>query len=127
MDAVEVKSHELCMDTLHDLGAGKVSEAGLDEIARLPHDPGDETFCTKLNKSLMKLEGDPIFSMLELQLNPDETLADLFKAIKAGEGSEYPNSQVKFVWYICDPLSENPAHCTFYENRDKTGNRYTNV
>ena len=28
---------------------------------------------------------------------------------------------------ICDPLSENPAHSTFYENRDKTGNRYTNM
>ena len=28
---------------------------------------------------------------------------------------------------ICDPLSENPAHRAFYENRDKTGNRYTNV
>ena len=100
MDDVEVESHELCMDTLHDLGVGQVSEAGLDEIAQLPNDPEDESFCTKLNKSLLKLEGDPIFSMLELQLNPDETLADLFKAIKAGESSEHPNSQVKFAWYI---------------------------
>ena len=97
MDDVEVESHELCMDTLHDLGVGKVSEAGLDEIARLPNDPEDESFCTILNKSLMKLEGDPIFSMLELQLSADETLVDLFKAIKAGEGSEHPNSQVKFA------------------------------
>ena len=36
-----------------------------------------------------------------------------------------------FFWItefsICDPLSENPAHRAFYENRDKTGNRYTNV
>ena len=29
--------------------------------------------------------------------------------------------------FSCDPLSENPAHCAFYENRDKTGNRYTSV
>ena len=29
--------------------------------------------------------------------------------------------------HICDPLSENLAHRTFYENRDKTGNLYTNV
>ena len=28
---------------------------------------------------------------------------------------------------ICDPVSKNPAHCAFYENRDKTGNWYTNV
>ena len=28
---------------------------------------------------------------------------------------------------ICDPLSENLAHCAFYENRDNTGNQYTNV
>ena len=29
--------------------------------------------------------------------------------------------------YICDPLIENPAHPAFYENRDKTENRYTDV
>ena len=29
--------------------------------------------------------------------------------------------------YICDPLSENPAHPAFYENRDKTGNRCIDV
>ena len=95
MDAVEVKSHELCMDTVHDLGVGKVSEAGLDAIAQLPHGPGNEMFCTKLNEILLKLEGDPIFSMLELQLNPEETLPDLFKAIKA-EISENPTPQVKY-------------------------------
>ena len=42
----------------------------------------------------------------------------------------------RITWYystihknakICDPLSENLAHRAFYENRDKTGNRYTNV
>ena len=27
----------------------------------------------------------------------------------------------------CDPLSENPAHPAFYENRDKTGNRCIDV
>ena len=27
----------------------------------------------------------------------------------------------------CDLLIENPAHRTFYENRDKTENRYTGV
>ena len=95
MDAVEVKSHELCMDTVHDLGVGKVSEAGLNEIARLPHGPGKEMFCAILNEILLKLEGDPIFSMLELQLNPEETLANLFEAIKA-EMSEHPNPQVKY-------------------------------
>ena len=95
MDAVEVKSHELCMDTVHDLGVGKVSEAGLDAIAHLPYGPGNEMFCTKLNELLLKLEGDPIFSMLELQLNPEETLPDLFKAIKA-EISEHPSPQVRY-------------------------------
>ena len=28
---------------------------------------------------------------------------------------------------ICDPLSENPAHPAFYDNRDKTGNRHIDV
>ena len=27
----------------------------------------------------------------------------------------------------CDPLTENPAHPAFYENRDKTRNRYIDV
>ena len=33
----------------------------------------------------------------------------------------------QYVHFICDQLSENPAHRAFYENWDKTGNRYTNV
>ena len=88
MDAVEVETRELCMNTVHDLSAGKVSEVGLDAIGQLPTGPGDEKFCRALNKSLLKLEGDPIFSVLELQLNPDESLIDLFKAIVVGETSE---------------------------------------
>ena len=95
MDAVEVNFHERYMDTVHDLGVGKVSEAVLEEIAQIPHGTENEMFCTVLNESLMKLEGDPMFTMLELQLNPEETVADLFKSIKAGEGSEHPKSQVK--------------------------------
>ena len=80
-----MESRVKCMDTIHALSAGKVSETGLDEIARLPHGPGDEQFSTVLNGFLLKLEGDPIFSMLELKLNPGETLADLFNAIKVSK------------------------------------------
>ena len=32
-----------------------------------------------------------------------------------------------FELLICDALSENLAHRAFYENQDKTGNRYANV
>ena len=39
----------------------------------------------------------------------------------------FDNNILSFLRAICDPLSENPAHCAFYENGDKTGNRYTNV
>ena len=95
MDVVEVESRVKCMDTIHAISAGKVSETGLDEIARLPYGSGDEQFCTVLNGFLLKLEGDPIFSMLELKLNPNETLADLFKAIQVGEIPEHPKSEVK--------------------------------
>jgi len=28
---------------------------------------------------------------------------------------------------ICDPLSKNPAHPTFYEHQDTTGSRYIDV
>jgi len=33
----------------------------------------------------------------------------------------------KYSGNICDPLSKNPAHPAFYENRDKTGNWYIDV
>ena len=95
MDAVEVESCELCMETVHAISTGKVSETGLDEITQLPHGSGDEQFCTVLNGSLLKLEGDPIFSMLELNLNPDETLADLFKAVQVEGVSEELKSKVQ--------------------------------
>ena len=98
MDVVEVESRVKCMDTIHAISAGKVSETGLDEIARLPYGSGDEQFCTVLNEFLLKLEGDPILSMLELKLNPDETLADLFKAIEVGEISEHPKFEVKLSY-----------------------------
>ena len=95
MDTVEVECRELCMDSIHAISTGKVSEEGLDAIAQLPHGSGDEKFYTVLNGFLQKLEGDPIFSMLELKLNPDETLANLFKAIEVGEISEELRSKVK--------------------------------
>ena len=95
MDTVEVECRELCMDSIHAISTGKVSEEGLDAIAQLPHGSGDEMFYTVLNGFLQKLEGDPIFSMLELKLNPDETLANLFKAIEVGEISEELRSKVK--------------------------------
>ena len=94
MDTVEKESREKCRDTTYAISNGEVSEMGLDEIAQLPHGPGDEHFCTVLNESLLKLEGDPIFSMLELKLNPGETLTNLFKVLKVGEISEHPKSKV---------------------------------
>ena len=67
IDAVEMESYELCTETVHALSAGKgFSRDGLHEIAQLPHGSGDEMFCAELNNFLLKLEGDPIFSMLEL-------------------------------------------------------------
>lgn len=95
MDTVEEESRVLCMETIHAISTGKVSERGLDAIAQLPHGTGDEKFCTVLNGLLLKLEGDPIFSMLEFKLNPDETLANLFQVIEVGEDSEELQSKVK--------------------------------
>jgi len=94
MDTVKVESRELCMNTVYAISIGEVSEKGLDAIAQLPHGPGDEKFYMVLNEFLLKLEGDPIFSMLELKLNPGETLANLFKAIKVGAISEHLRSKV---------------------------------
>ena len=84
-----MESRELCMNTIYAISIGEVSEEGLDAIAQLPHGPRDEKFYTLLNEFLLKLEDDPIFSMLELKLNPGETLASLFKAIKVGAISEH--------------------------------------
>ena len=96
IDAVEMESYELCTETVHALSAGKsFSRDGLHEIAQLPHGSGDEMFCAELNNLLLKLEGDPIFSMLELQLNPDETLTTVFDAIKVRESSELPQPKVR--------------------------------
>lgn len=90
-----METRQLCMDTIHAISIGKVSEKGLDIIAQLPYGPGDEQFCTVLNEFLLKLKGDPIFSMLELKLNPDETLTNLFKVIEVGEMSEELQFKVK--------------------------------
>jgi len=98
MDTVRVESRELCMDTIHAISTRKVSEEGLDVIAQLPHGPGDEQFFKVLNESLLKLEHDPIFTMLELKLNPGETLANLFKALKVGQSKV--NSNNKYVSYM---------------------------
>ena len=112
MDTVEEESRVKCMDTIHAISAGNVSETGLDEIAQLPYGSGDEPFGTVLNGFLLKLEGDPILSMLEFKLNSDETLTDLFKEIKLGQISEHFSSKVKlsmhcpclvnkFVSFLC--------------------------
>jgi len=101
MDTVEVETRVKCMDIIHAISAGNVSETGLDEIAQLPHGPRDGQFCTVLNRFLLKLEGDPIFSMLELKLNPGETLANLFKAIKFEEVSKHLRSKVKSNTKMC--------------------------
>lgn len=96
IEANEVESYELCTETVHALSAGKsFSTDGLSEIAQLPHGSGDEMFCAVLNHILLKLEGDPIFSMLELQLNPDETLTSVFDAVKVRESSELPQPEVR--------------------------------
>ena len=66
------------METVHDLSAGKeVSEAQLELISQLPDKSGQ--FYTVLHQSLMRLEGDPILSMLDLKLDDNETVTDIFK------------------------------------------------
>lgn len=92
MENVNAESRERCMDTVHAISSGKVSEIGLEEIAQLPHGPSGEWFCTALNGFLLKLEGDPILSMLE---HEDEKFANLFKPIQDGEISEHLKSKVK--------------------------------
>ena len=54
----------------------------LDEIVQIPDKSGHGQFYTVLNESLRKLKGDPIFSMLSVNLCDGESLADAFCAIE---------------------------------------------
>ncbi len=64
---VEGAEYTLCMEAMHKLGSGgDISEGELETICQLPHSGGK--FCTDLNDLLVHLEGDPIFSVLELDL-----------------------------------------------------------
>ena len=118
IEANEVESYELCTETVHALSAGKsFSTDGLSVIAQLPHGSEDEMFCAVLNHILLKLEGDPIFSMLELQLNPDETLTSVFDAVKVRESSELPQPEVrKKRLYAMFPLILHVYPFFFVEN-----------
>ena len=52
----------------------------------------------------------------------------MYLYVSHGYGPSVMNDLVCVTYMlICDLLSENPAHCGFYKNRDKTGNCYTNV
>ena len=41
--------------------------------------------------------------------------------------AKIPGSLKLYRLYICDPLSENPAHPVFHENGNKTRNWYIDV
>ncbi len=64
---VEGAEYTLCMEAMHKLGSGgDISEGELEAICQLPHSGGK--FCKDLNDMLVHLEGDTIFSVLELDL-----------------------------------------------------------
>ncbi len=73
----------VCMDTVYNLSSGKrITERMLNEIVQLPDNSGCGHFYTVLNQSLRELKGDPIFSMLSVELYDGESLDDAFCAIE---------------------------------------------
>ncbi len=73
----------VCVDTVCNLSSGKkITEEMLNEIVQLPDKSGCERFYSVLNKTLRKLKGDPIFSMLSVELHDGESLDDTFCAIE---------------------------------------------
>ncbi len=68
---VEGAEYTLCMKAMHKLSSGgDVSEGELEAICQLPHSGGK--FYKELNDLLVQLEGDTIFSVLELDLKYKE-------------------------------------------------------
>ena len=78
------------MEALYNLGIGEViTEEKWNTIAQLPDDRVESgQFYSVLNQSLLNLEGDLKFAMLNLKLSKGEKLADAFAAIKTNECSE---------------------------------------
>ena len=82
-DSIADHKHAVCVDTVYNLSSGrKITEEMLNEIVQLPDKSGPGQFYTVLTQSLRKLEGDPIFSMLSVNLRDGESLADAFCAIE---------------------------------------------
>ena len=66
-----------------------VTEEMWDTIAHLPGGRFESgRFYSVLNRSLLKLEGDIRFTMLNLKLNDGEKLVDVFTAIKTKQCSK---------------------------------------
>ncbi len=66
-----------------------VTEDMWNTIAQLPDSRFESgQFYSKLNQSLLKLEGDLKFAMLNLKLNDGEELVDVFTAIKTQQCSK---------------------------------------
>ena len=87
VDTVDGSVIGTCLEAVHDLSAGKfVPENKLDMIVELPD--GEGQFYTTLNQSLKQLAGDPMFSMMDLQLSDSETLEDVFNSIKDGKSAK---------------------------------------
>ena len=87
---VDESQLEACVVALSKLGDGQmVTEEMWDAIAQLPDDRSESgQFYSKLNQSLLKLEGDLKFAMLDLKLNDGEKLVDVFTAIKTQQCSK---------------------------------------
>jgi hypothetical protein len=87
---VEESQHDACVVALYNLSAGQIiTEEMWNTIAQLPDYRFESgQFYSVLNQSLLKLEGDLNFAMLNLKLNAEEKLSDVFTAIKTNECSK---------------------------------------
>ena len=106
------------MEALYNLGTGQIlPEEMWDTIAQLPDDRFESgQFYSVLNKSLVKLEGDLKFAMLNLKLNAGEKLADVFTAIKTSQCSKVRLVHVVSQSTTSITLFHRPQHicCTSY-------------
>ena len=84
------RAYGACVEALHNLSTGQIlPEEMWDTIAQLPDDRFKSgQFYSVLNESLLKLEGDLQFAMLNLKLNAGEKLIDVFTAIKTNQCSK---------------------------------------
>ena len=105
MDSFDGSKYTECMEALHTLENGiDVHEETLDVICQLPHK--EKRLYIKLNELLLKLKGDPLLALLDLDLQGN-LLDEAFHAISLAKEVQKVDSLVQHL-----DSSDGTSHTT---------------